>query len=229
MLKTSIAFFTLLICAAPLAFAQETVFNVPSADILDRGKVYTELDFTYQHSQDLGGFTPRVVLGLGKRVEAGLNITGLSTSDPVQTTLTPTVKWKAYNGGKNGWAFLVGDDVFIPVQNRTYDAGNYVYAEFTKSWKAGTRVTLGGYHFTRHVVADAQRAGGQFAFEQPLSKRITFATDWYTGAHSSGFVTPGLIFKATSKLTLYGTYQIGNRGASNGNHQLLVELGWNPN
>jgi hypothetical protein len=30
-------------------------------------------------------------------------------------------------------------------------------------------------------------------------------------------------------LTLYGTYQIGNRAAMSGNHQMLVELGWNFN
>src|SRR5690349_20429171 len=195
MSKIHIALLSLLLASLSAARAQETVFNVPSGDILDPGKVYTELDVTYQHSQDLGGFTPRIVVGLGKRVEAGVNINGLSTGGPVQTTVTPTVKWKAYDGGENGWGFLVGDDVFVPVQNRTYDAGNYLYAEFTRTWKSGTRITLGGYHFTRHVVADAQRAGGQFAFEQPLNKRLTFATDWFTGGHTAGFVTPGLIFK----------------------------------
>jgi hypothetical protein len=219
----------MLLCASCVLLAHETVFNVASGDVLDQGKVYGELDFTYQHSQNLSGFAPRVVVGLGKRIEAGLNVNGVSTADEPQTTLSPTVKWKAYDGGQNGWAFLLGDDVFIPVQNRTYHAGNYFYAEFTKTWKAGTRVTFGGYHFTRDVIAAAQRAGGQFAIEQPLNKRVTLATDWYTGAHSLGFVTPGVILKVTAKLTLYGTYQIGNRGATNGNHQMLVEVGWNFN
>jgi hypothetical protein len=227
-MKAFISLFTLLACLGVSACAQETVFNVPSGDVLDRGKVYTELDITYQHSQDLAGFTPRVVVGLGKRIEAGVNINGVNT-DTAQSNVTPTVKWKAYDGKKNGWAFVVGDDVFIPVQERTYDAGNYVYAEFVKRWQSGTRVTVGGYHFTRDVIARAQRAGGQFAFEQPLNKRVTFATDWYTGAHALGYVTPGLIFKATPKLTLYGTYQIGNRGAFDGNRQVLMELGWNVN
>jgi len=226
--KIWIAIFLFLLCTTSV-LAQETVFNVPSGDVLDRGKVYGEFDVTYRHSQDLATFTPRLVVGIGKSVEAGFNIAGLSTSDKQQTTLSPTVKWKPYDGGKNGWAFLIGDDVFVPVQNRTYDAGNYFYAEFTKHWKTGTRITFGAYHFTRDVVARAQRAGGQFAFEQTLNKRLTFATDWYTGGHTSGYVTPGVVFKITSKLTFYGTYQIGNRGASNGNHQMLVELGWNVN
>jgi hypothetical protein len=227
-MKALISLFTLLVCLGVSACAQETVFNVPSGDVLDRGKVYAELDVTYQHLQDVAGFTPRVVVGLGKRIEAGVNINDLTT-DSAQLNITPTVKWKAYDGKKSGWAFVVGDDVFIPVQNRSYDAGNYVYAEFVKSWHRGTRVTFGGHHFTQDVVAAAQRAGAQLAFEQTLNKRVIFATDWYTGGHALGYVTPGLILKATSNLTLYGTYQIGNRGASDGNHQLLVELGWNMN
>ncbi len=209
--------------------AQETVFNVPSGDVLDRGKLYGELDITANHSTSSGSFTPRIVLGIGHRVEAGLNVNGIAAPGPVQTTITPTVKWKAYDGGDNGWAFLVGDDVFFPVQNRAYDVGNYVYAEFTKTWNKSTRVTFGAYDCSNHVVASGNRAGGQFAIEQPINKKLTLAADWFTGHHALGFITPGVIVKITQKFTWYGTYQIGNSGASNGNHQLLMELGWNLN
>lgn len=228
-IKISTVITTIVVCLLASAHAQQTVFNVPNGDVLDKGKVYGEFDYTYRHSTNISGFTPRVVVGLGKRIEGGVNINGLSTGSSLQTTITPTVKWKVYDGGKNGWAFLVGDDIFIPIQNRTYNAGNYVYAEFTKTWQRGTRITFGGYHFTRDVVSTAQRAGGQFAIEQPLSKRVTFATDWFTGAQALGYVTPGVAVKVTPKLTWYVTYQIGNRGASNGNHQFLTEIGWNFN
>lgn len=209
--------------------AQQTVFNVPSGNVLEPGKIYGELDVTYKHADDSAGFTPRFVVGIGKRVEVGLNVNGLGTPADLQTTLSPTIKWKAFDGGKNGWAFLVGDDLFIPVQNKTYEAGNYVWAEVTKTWNTKTRATIGAYHFTPNVVAAAQRAGGQFAIEQPLCSRVTLAADWYTGAHALGFITPGIIIKLTSKLTWYGTYQVGNRGAANGNHQFLTEVGWNVN
>jgi len=209
--------------------AQETIFNVPSGDVLERGKAYGELDFTYRPDDGTQSYTPRVVIGAGRRLEIGLNVNGIVTPGVLQTTLTPTIKWRTYDGGANGWAFFVGDDLFLPIQNRGYNAGNYIYAEFTKTWKAKTRVTFGGYHFTRDVVAPAQRAGGQFAIEQPIGDRLTLAADWYTGTHALGYITPGIILKATSKLTLYGSYQIGNSGASVGNHQLLMELGWNFN
>ncbi len=219
----------LIVLAAVAGCAQETIFNVPSGDILDRGKVYGELDITYRPDDGAAGFTPRVVVGVGHRVEIGLNLNGLGTPGPEQTTPTPTIKWKAYDGGKNGWAFLVGDDLFVPVQNRTYDVGNYVYAEFTKTWKTKTRATFGGYYCTAHVLTSGHRGGGQFGIEQPVGSRVTLAADWYTGHHSLGFVTPGIVVKVTSKLTWYGSYQIGNSGVTNGNHQFLTEIGWNFN
>lgn len=210
------------------ATAQQTVFNVPSGDVLDKGKVYGELDITYRSSDSNAGFTPRVVFGAGGRAEMGVNINGLSTKGEPQTTLTPTVKWKAYESGSNGWAFLIGDDLFVPVQNRSYSAGNYLYVQVTKTWKKKTRVTAGAYHFTRDVVASAQRAGGQFAVEQPIGKRVTVAADWYTGKHALGFFTPGIVIKLTPKLSWYGTYQIANRKISEDN-QVLMEIGWNLN
>jgi hypothetical protein len=209
--------------------AQETIFNVPSGDVLDRGKVYGELDFTHRPDDGTQGYIPRVVMGAGHGLEIGLNVNGIVTPGVPQTTLSPAIKWKTYDGRDNGWAFLVGDDLFLPVQNRGYNTGNYLYAEFTKTWKTKTRATFGGYHFTRDVVASGQRAGGQFAIEQPVGNRLTMAADWYTGTHALGYITPGIVLKATSKLTLYGSYQIGNSGANVGNHQLLMELGWNFN
>jgi hypothetical protein len=216
----------LMFYAAP-ALSQETVFNVPSADVLDPGGVYFEFDATYMPRSAARSFTPRTVVGIGRQIEIGLNINGLSAPGEPRATLTPTIKWKAYDGRKNGWAFLIGDDLFIPVQNRSYRVGNYTYAECTKTWRTNTRATFGAYAFTKHVVASGNRAGGQFAIEQPMTKRLTLAADWYTGDQDLGYVSPGIIFKATSRLTLYGTYQIGNGRASVGNHQMLIELGWN--
>jgi hypothetical protein len=58
---------------------------------------------------------------------------------------------------------------------------------------------------------------------------VTLAADWYTGGHALGYVTPGIVVRATSKLTWYAAYQIGNSAVSRGNHQLLIEFGWNFN
>lgn len=151
------------------ALSQETIFDVPSGDILDKGKVYGEFDFSYLWDASAGTYTPRVVAGIGHRIEVGINLNGISSPGPSQTTPTPTIKWKAYDGGENGWAFVLGDDVFIPTQNRAYHAGNYFYAEFTRTLKTQTRLTFGAYDFSANVVATGNKAGGQVGIEQPVT------------------------------------------------------------
>ena len=78
-----IIFMLALIGSAGTAHAQLTIFNVPSSDVLDKGKVYGELDVTFKPNDDddnivgrFSSFVPRVVVGTGGRVEIGLNITG---------------------------------------------------------------------------------------------------------------------------------------------------------
>jgi hypothetical protein len=156
----ALAALALLACAGRVG-AQETVFDVPSADILDRGKVYGELDGTVRPVDPMATFTPRVVIGIGHGIEIGANFNGLATPDLGELTFAPTIKWRPWHT-ESGWSFYVGDDVFFPVYNRTFNAGNYGYAMFAKQWKKETRVGAGAYDFTRNVVAAANRAGGQF-------------------------------------------------------------------
>ncbi len=217
-----------LVLGGPLV-AQETVLNVPSGDILDKGKLYGEFDFSYRPTDSLKTFTPRLVVGVGHRLEVGVNINGIAAPVESQTTVTPTIKWKPYESEQTGWAFVVGNNFFIPVQNKSYDAGTWVYAEAVKAWKTNTRATFGAYYASKNVFAPFQRAGGQFAIEQTLSKRVTVAADWFTGNSSIGYVTPGAVVKVTSKWTLYLAYQIGNSGTATGNHQLMAMLGYSWN
>jgi hypothetical protein len=214
--------------------AQQTIFNVPTTDILDKGKVYVEVDISFKPNNSetvnrFSSFVPRVVVGTGGSVEVGLNVTGNIQPGADATTLSPTAKWKAYQGNDNGVALAVGDNLFIPVRNRGYNLGNYVYAEISKTFKSGTRVTAGGYDFTRNVVAPANRGGGQFGFEQPLNKKVSLAADWITGKHSAGYFTPGVVFKVGPKVTGYASYSIGNHNAARGNHFFLMEVGYNFN
>ncbi len=215
--------------------AQQTVFNVPTTDVLDKGKVYFELDISAKPNEStavpkFSSFVPRLVVGAGHRIEAGVNILGNIQPGPDSTTIAPTIKWKSYDGGDNGWAMVIGNNLFIPIRNRTYTIGTYTYAMTQKTFHKRTRVGFGGYFLSKNVVAaNANRAGGQFTFEQPLSKKVTLAADWFTGRHSAGYFTPGVVFKVGSKITGYASYSIGNQNASRGNHYFLMEFGYNFN
>ena len=59
----------LMFIAGKRAYGQETVFDVPSADILDSGRIYGELDGTVRPVDRVATFTPRVVLGMGLKWE----------------------------------------------------------------------------------------------------------------------------------------------------------------
>lgn len=207
--------------------AQQTIFNVPTTDVLDKGKVYFELDVSAKPNEPrFSSFVPRVVGGIGNRVEVGLNLTGNIQPGPDATALVPTVKYKFYDGGDNEYALIVGNNLFIPVRNRTYNLGNYVYLNGSMT-VGNTRLTAGGYHFSSHVVApNAQRAGGQFGFEQKITPRFTIAADWITGKHSSGYFTPGIIFKPHPRVTGYAGYSLGNANLRDGNHFFLLESGY---
>ena len=97
------------VCAT---YGQQTVFDVPSADVLDKGKVYGELDGTVRAIDPLATFTPRVVVGIGNRIEAGMNFNGMSAPTVEQLDISLTVKWRLWRGKHSGWSFYIGDDLF---------------------------------------------------------------------------------------------------------------------
>jgi hypothetical protein len=208
-------------------WAQQAIFNVPNGDILQKGQIYVELDMSLRPNKpQLSSFVPRIVFATDGKIEVGLNVNGNVQPGPDHTTLSPTVKWKVCENKERGWALLLGDDLYFPVRNRTYDVGNYVYSAITKTWPSKTRVAAGAYHFTPGVVAPTgNRAGGQFSIEQTVHPKTVLAADWYTGRHSLGYFTPGLILYPTAKLTLYTAYSIGNDLAP-GNHFFLVEIAY---
>ena len=223
----------MLVCGAFVTVnAQQTVFNVPTTDVLDKGKVYFELDISAKPNDSdalnkFSSFVPRIVIGAGGPVEVGLNITGNVQPGPDSTTLVPAIKRKAYDGGDNGWAIAVGNHLFIPVRNKSYDVGNHSYLMVQKTFKTKTRIGFGGGLFTSDVIApNAVRGVGQFTFEQPITDEFTVGSDWYTGKHANGYLTSGGYYKLTKKLTGYAAYSLGNDNPTKGNHFFYFELGY---
>jgi len=216
------------------AKAQQTIFNVPTSDVLDRGKVYAELDASFKVNDQEGlrrfsSFVPRLVVGVGHKVEVGLNVTGNIQPGADATALVPTVKWKFYENEKQKLALFSGTNFYIPVRNRAYNFGSYSYAAVAKSI-GKSRLTAGGFVASENVFApNAVRGGGQFGFEHTVNNKLSFAADWITGRHASGYFTPGVIYKPHPKVTTYWSYSIGNDKAAAGNHFFLFEVGYNFN
>ena len=210
--------------------AQQTIFNVPTPDVLDKGKVYVELDAALKVDQGdqfsrFSSFVPRVVVGTGGKIEVGVNVIGNVQPGSDSTAIVPTVKWKFFENEKKDIALFGGTNIYIPVRNRSYTIGSYSYLAASKNINK-TRVTAGGFVASKNVFASkAVRAGGQFGIEQTLNSKVTLAADWITGRHASGYFTPGEIYKPHPRVTTYWSYSIGNDKAAAGNHFFLFELG----
>ncbi|MBP7416257.1 MAG: hypothetical protein KA831_06360 [Pyrinomonadaceae bacterium] len=233
-MKKQLFLVAILLGTSVFVSAQQTIFNVPTTDVLDRGKVYFELDASFKTNNQIAlnrfsSFVPRVVVGVGGNVEVGFNVTGNIQPGSDSTTFVPTVKWKFYQNKKKDIALIAGTNFYIPVRNRTYNIGTYSYIAVSKTINK-TRLTAGGYVASKNVfAANAVRAGGQFGIEQTVNSKFTVAADWITGKHASGYFTPGVFYKPTPKLTTYWGYSIGNSQARQGNHYFLFEFGYNFN
>ncbi len=208
------------------ARAQQTVFSVPSADVLDKGKTYYEWDATLGDNAPSLAFTPRSVYGLGHGIESGINISSFNTPNPGTVAVVSATKWEFFESKPLGLAFFAGDHIFLPIDRRNYAVGNSAYIAAAKTF-ARTRISGGIYDFSAHVIDRANRAGIQASIEQSINPRLTLATDWYSGSNSMGFVTSGLACKI-STFTVYTAYEMGNHGLLSGNHSILLVLGWNP-
>ena len=87
------------------ANAQQTIFNVPTTDVLEPGKVYAELDipFKVKDSEAVGtfsSFVPRLVVGVGGNTEVGFNVIGNIQPGPDTTTLVLAAKHRIYGGSE---------------------------------------------------------------------------------------------------------------------------------
>lgn len=223
----------LLFAVASVTRAQQTVFNVPTTDILDKGKVYVEADISFKvhDSRALKHYSsvvPRVVVGVRqRRVEVGMNVTGNVQPGRDSTTLVPTVKVKVYENEPHGVAVVTGANVYLPVRQRIYRAGAYTYAMVSKTLGSRTRVGAGAYLFTKNVVSpNANRGGFQFTFEQGITRRLSVNADWISGRHSAGYLTVGPTFKFTNRFVGSGAYAIGNENAKDGNHFFYLQFGY---
>src|SRR5262245_46005878 len=206
------------------AFAQSTIFNIPSTDVLAKGKRYVEFDFiSHLESHDDGGFQsyiPRGVFGLGRGVEVGFNLSFTDSGTPNQPVeLQPNLKYQFYTNENHGLAATFGGIAYLPVANRTpgIDSFGLVYSNFSKKVKSnyGPRMTVGAYGLLGRDDGLGSKAGAIVGFEQPLHSRVSFVTDWLSGTNRFGYVTPGLAFTLPKNSVLYTGYSIGNTGRKN--------------
>ena len=203
--------------------AQSTLFNIPSTDVVAKKKTYFEFDFvSHLEPHQSGGFqtyVPRVVFGLGHRLEAGVNVTftdALAPDQPVE--LQPNIKYQFYTNETNGVSASAGGILYTTVAHRAgTDTFGLLYTVVSKKFKGsyGPRVTGGGYGLVGRASGNGNEGGAIVGYEQPLLKKVSFVADWFSGRNRFGYVTPGLSLALPRASALYAGYSIGNFGRKN--------------
>jgi len=213
-----------LIVALPVAsYAQQTLFNVPSADVLDKGKVYLEEDNLWRPQDPrFAVFTLRGVYGFGSNVEGGANLGGFTTPGRSTPVAIAAVKWQPLKTG--GFALTAGaHGLFFLRGSQDGDPAGHFYAHASYAFPTNTRLTAGAWVATPGYAASGNTRGGLFGFEQKVNDHLNINADWFSGENGLGYFSPG-VASAWGRWTIYAAYSLKN-GDSKGN-ALLLELGF---
>lgn len=204
------------------AGAQQTLFNVPSADVLEPGKLYLEEDSLWRPGRPEDTyFTLRAVAGLGGAVEAGVNLGGLAAEGRSAPAAILAVKWQPLHASR--WAVTTGiNGQFFLRGSRDGSPSAHAYAHAAWTPVEGTRFTGGVWYATSGYADTGVTKGVLGGIEQRLSSTLVFQADWYSGRNGLGYLTPGFAW-TIDQWVVYAGYSVKN-GDSNEN-AVLVELG----
>jgi hypothetical protein len=206
----------------PSVKAQSTLFNIPSTDVVPQKKVYLEFDFlAHLESYRKGGFQayiPRAVVGLGRKTEIGVNVAYTRSATPNSVEIQPNIKYQAYQSEKYGVAVSTGAILYAPVTRRAgTNTFGLLYGNVSKQFKGnyGARLTGGGYGLVNRASGTGDKGGAIIGYEQPITRKIKFVADWFSGKNRFGYATPGLAIVTGKTSALYAGYSIGNSGRKN--------------
>jgi hypothetical protein len=212
------------------AFAQSTVFNIPSSDVEAPRKVLLEADFiTHFASYKDGGYQTygsRVVVGLPGNTEVGVNVFYTKSADPEPIEVQPNFKWQFYNNEKAGVAVAAGVLVSFPVTHRSSGRKSgmlYIVGSKSFSGNYGPKFTFGSYTLVGKMDPGTDRTGVLAGYEQPVTKRFSVLADWFSGNNDLGYITAATGYTISDKDSIYAGYSFGNHGR--GNNSLGVYYG----
>jgi len=232
----SILISAVLVCGFVVLFdnpvsAQSSLMTIPSTDVVPPRKLYLEFDFitnyAWERDDPYETYLPRGVVGVARNVEAGVNVSYTHVRNGVEPVeIQPNIKWQFHNNEARGTAGALGCILYAPLTHRSgTDTFGMCYTVFSKQFKGtyGPRFTGGSYGLVGRNEGEGTRIGAIAGYEQPITERLSFTVDWFSGQNRFGYVSPGLSFDTTRDSFVSAGYSIANHGR--GNNALFVYYG----
>lgn len=229
-IKIKIIILILVLTAGQLCRAQQTVFNVPSADVTPEKAIFL------QHESQFRAWNPDAMwlgthysaLGVGHNTELDATLFNVAAPDSHNIALglgfksaMPVIILKD-KFPEREIKLTVGSEVLISLQGN--GVGNWSYAHLSGRLPyTKTRITSG-------ISAGTKQIFGRNTFcyimavEQPVTEKLNIIADWYSGAENyAGFLIAGVSYKLPKNTAIYLGYQIPN-SEKNGRSGFVVEI-----
>lgn len=199
------------------ALCQQTVFNVPSADVTEKGHIFLqeEAQTTPWNTDNAFFSTTYTAVGIGHNTE--LDATLFNVGSPATKNISLGVGFKSAipipglkeKFPEREFKFTVGSDLILGLEGN--GVGNWTYAHLSgRVPKLNTRLTAGISYGTRQVFGQETTAFIA-AVEQPVTKKFSIIGDWYSGdEHYAGYLIVGGSYKLPHNTAIYAGYQIPN-------------------
>lgn len=212
----------LLVMIGQLVHAQQNLFNIPSGDITQKGKIFYQNQFNvYSNKLESKG---HFVYGLGKGWEIGANLVGkgffygpqwrvLHNDNPGKGALYPILMGtaqKQFHLNKH-WSMNVGTQMGINLSNqlRNKTLNHFTYGLATYHHK-GIKLVSGLYATNEFFVGDGRLYGIIAGYEIQLNDRWYLMGDWISGDNETSVAVLGAMYNLTKRIQLCAGWQIPN-------------------
>lgn len=210
--------------------AQQTIFNVPSADVTEKGHVFLQEEAQFRGWGDDAFLinTAYSAYGIGHNTEIDATLFNVGAPDISDISLGVGFKSSIPIPGlkekfpEREFKLILGSEVLIGLEGN--GVGNWTYVELSgKVPKLNTRLT-GGVSYGGRQVFGINTVSAVAGVEQPITKNFALQADWFSGGeHFAGFLIAGFNYKLPKNMTFYAGYQIPN-SPRNGVSGFCLEL-----
>jgi len=198
----------------PVGYAQQTIFNVPSADVTPKDQIYLEHESQFKpwapNAFWLG--THYTAYGIGHHTEIDATLSNVSAPPSGNVVLGLGFKSNfpllAKKFPNRELKITVGN--ITPISLQGQGVGDWSYAHVSgRVPRLNTRLTAGVSAGTKQLFG-RNTVGFIGGYEQPITQRFSLIGDWFSGTHANGYFIPGFSYILKGTTTLFVGYQIPN-------------------